>query len=457
MRAPHLLQSALERHRTGKLGEAVSLYRQILRDDPENADALHLLGVIASESGERAMAVSLIERALTLAPAMCAAWNNLGGVLFEQGRLDEAGLRCLHALRLEPRFTEAWYNLGNIRQEQRRFDEALECYGRALAIDPDHARARWNRGLLYLLLGDYEKGWEDYEWRWRNPELPTPEADYPRPVWDGSDLGGAPIFLYAEQGMGDAIQFARYVPLVQERGGKVILGCERPLARLLARIPGIQAIVTPGSAIPPFACHASLLSLPRILRTRLDTVPAHVPYLDGDDALARAWAERLAAAPGLRVGVAWRGNPAQKVNGVRSCPPSLLAGLAEVPNVSLFSLQKEPDAEGVPRGFHDLAADLTDYAETAACIASLDLVISVCTSVAHVAGALGRPLWVMLAYNADWRWLRDRKDSPWYPTARLFRQNERGDWPGVLDRVARELRHMAQADRRIGDGEQTHA
>lgn len=447
MSAPAILKSALERYRAGEREQAVALYRQVLRDDPDNADALHLLGVIASESGERATAIALIERALALSPRMAAAWNNLAGILCDEGRLDEAGLRFLHALRLEPRFTEAWYNLGNVRQQQRRFEEALECYDRALAINPDHAHTHWNRGLLHLLLGDFDKGWEDYEWRWRNPDLPTPEANYPQPEWDGANLASAPIFLYAEQGMGDAIQFARYVPLVQERGGSVILGCERPLAGLFARLPGIQAIVTPGSAIPPFACHASLLSLPRIFGTRPESVPARVPYLACDEARARAWGERLARAPGLRVGVVWSGNPAQKVNGVRSCPPALLAPLARLPGVSAFSLQKEPGAGGVPPGFHDLATDLTDYAETAACLINLDLVISVCTSIAHLAGALGRPLWVMLAYNADWRWLCEREDSPWYPTARLFRQEKRGDWPGVVEHIARELDRFARSRR----------
>ena len=320
----------------------------------------------------------------------------------------------------------------------------MECYGRALATAPDHAQAHWNRALLWLLLGDYDKGWEEYEWRWRNKELPTPAVDYPRPVWDGSPLKGEEIFLYAEQGMGDAIQFVRYVPLVQELGGRVILGCDRPIERLFSQIRDIVKIVTPQSAVTTFACHASLLSLPRIFGTRLETIPAQVPYLRPDKTLSKEWAKRLADVPGLKVGIVWRGNPAQKVNPVRSCPASLLEPLARIPGVRLFSLQKDPGEEGIPNGITDIAADLDDFTDTAAAVEQLDIVISVCTSVAHLAGALGRPLWVMLAFNADWRWLHDRDDSPWYPTARLFRQTQRGDWQGVIDRIAGELADLAR-------------
>ena len=444
MNTAELLETALERHRAGQLDEAAALYREVLQGDPDNADALHLMGVVMFEGGSRAAAIDLIQRALAIDPKKPSAYNNLASILFKEGRLDEAGRFCLEAIRMSPQFGEAWYNLGNIRQDQRRYDEALECYGRTLATTPDHAQAHWNRALLWLLLGDYDKGWEEYEWRWRNEELPTPAVDYPLPVWDGSPLGGKTIFLYAEQGMGDAIQFIRYVPLVQELGGRVILGCDRLVERLFSQIHGIGNIVTPQSAVPSFTCHASLLSLPRIFGTRLETIPARVPYLRPDETLSKEWAGRLADEPGLKVGIVWRGNPAQKVNPVRSCPAALLESLARIPGVRMFSLQKDPGEEGTPNGFKDIAADLDDFADTAAAVGQLDVVISVCTSVAPLAGALGRPLWVMLAFNADWRWLHGRDDSPWYPTARLFRQARRGDWQGVVDRVASELAVLAR-------------
>ena len=444
MNTTELLETALERHRAGQLDEAAALYREVLHREPNNADALHLMGVVMFEGGNHAAAIDLIQRALAIDPEKPSACNNLASVLFKEGRLDEAGRFCLQAVRISPQFGEAWYNLGNIRQDQGRCDEALECYDRTLATTPDHAQAHWNRALLWLLLGDYDKGWEEYEWRWRNKELLTPVVDYPQPVWDGSPLEGKTIFLYAEQGMGDAIQFVRYVPLVQELGGRVILGCDWLIERLFSQIHGVGKIVTPQSAIPSFTCHASLLSLPRIFGTRLETIPAQVPYLRPDETLSKEWAGRLADAPGLKVGVVWRGNPAQKVNPVRSCPAALLEPLARIPGVRVFSLQKDPGKEGTPNGFTDIAADLDDFADTAAAVGQLDIVISVCTSVAHLAGALGRPLWVMLAFNADWRWLHGRDDSPWYPTARLFRQRRRGDWQGVVKRIARDLADLAR-------------
>lgn len=444
MNTAKILESALERHKAGQLEEAAALYREVLDGDPENADALHLMGVIMFDSGNRAAAIDLIQRALEIDPGIPSAFNNLAGILYKEGRLDEAGRLYLQAIQISPQFGEAWYNLGNIRQNQGRYDEALECYGRTLATAPNHAPAHWNRSLLWLLLGDYEKGWEEYEWRWPNEELPTPAVDYPQPVWDGSPLEGQTIFLYSEQGLGDAIQFVRYVPLVLERGGRVILGCERPIERLFSRIQGVEKIVTPQSELPSFTCHASLLSLPRIFGTRLETIPSQVPYLRSEETLSKEWSMRLGDGPGLKVGIVWRGNPAQKVNPIRSCPVALLEPLARIPGIRLFGLQKDPGEEGIPSGVTDLADDLNDFTDTAAAVERLDIVISVCTSVAHLTGALGRPLWVMLTFNADWRWLRERDDSPWYPTARLFRQTQRGDWQGVVDRIARELAVMAQ-------------
>jgi len=444
MNTAELLKTALVRQRAGQLGEAIALYREVLNGDPDNADALHLMGVLMLEDGNCAAAIDLIQRALVLDPEKPSAFNNLAGILFKEGRLEEAGNLYLRALQISPQFDEAWYNLGNVRQDQQRYDEALECYGRTLATAPGHVQAHWNRALLWLLLGDYKNGWKEYEWRWRNKALPTPAVNYPRPVWDGSPLNGEKIFLYAEQGMGDAIQFVRYVPLVQELGGRVILGCDWPIARLFSQIPDVVKIITPQSVVSTFACHASLLSLPRIFGTRLETIPAKVPYLLPDKTLTEEWAKRLASAPGLKVGIVWRGNPAQKANPLRSCPAALLEPLARIPGVRLFSLQKEPGEEGIPNGFTDLTADLDDFVDTAAAIEQLDVVISVCTSVAHLAGALGRPLWMMLAFNADWRWLHDRDDSPWYPTAHLFRQTQRGDWQGVVDRIAGKLTDLAR-------------
>jgi hypothetical protein len=243
--------------------------------------------------------------------------------------------------------------------------------------------------------------------------------------------------------MGDAIQFARYLPMVAERGGKIILACQSELVRLFNTLPGPERVVSYGE-LPDFDCHAPLLSLPRLFGTRPDTIPAEVPYLGADAELTRIWAKRIGEAPGPKVGVVWRGNPDQRVNRARSCPPEMLRALEDVPDIHLFSLQKETGDDGVPEGFTDLGRHLDDFADTAAAIQQLDAVVSICTSVAHLAGALGCPTWIMLAFAADWRWLQEREDSPWYPSARLVRQQAPGDWAAVVKRVADALRAEAQ-------------
>ena len=458
----------------GKFEEALEKYRLAIEHAPVNALAYNNVATVLVELGRIEAAEQAYQDALELFPDDGSLHNNLGTLFKVQNRLVDAerafrkvlelnpdnpdGLRnlaatvkdlgdveegerlCLKALELNPGDAIALDTLGNIYMAQGRVDDALERYGTALNIIPDFAPIHGNRAMALLLKGDYEKGWQEYEWRWQSATYPATKRDFPEPRWDGSPLDGRTLLLHAEQGFGDTLQFVRYAGLAAERGGKVMVGCQPELVRLLETVDGVDRVVT-GEDIPAFDCHAPLMSLPGLFGTTVEAIPADIPYLYPDAGLTKAWEKRFRDAPGLKVGLVWRGNPEQAVNRVRSCPPELLAPLARVPGVSLFGLQK--DADPAPEWLTDLGGELGDFADTAAAMSQLDLVISICTATAHLAGALGRPLWIPLAFAADWRWLRDRDDSPWYPTARLFRQTERGDWQDVMARIAAALGRLA--------------
>jgi hypothetical protein len=296
-----------------------------------------------------------------------------------------------------------------------------------------------------LLLGDFDRGWEELEWRWQTPACAPWRRDFVQPLWRGEEpLAGRTILLHAEQGFGDAIQLARYAPLVAAQGARVVLEVPAPLTALCSRIAGVAAVVTRGERLPDFDCHCPLLSLPLAFRTRPATIPATIPYLSADEDRVRAWRQRLPETRMRRVGIAWAGNSSFQGDRTRSIGLARLSPLLAAPGVTFFSLQKElrdGDCDilrGNPHVMH-LGDAMEDFSDTAAIMACLDLVISSDTSVAHLAGAVGRPVWVLLQYVADWRWLLDRRDSPWYPTARLFRQPELDDWDSVIRQVRDEL------------------
>jgi hypothetical protein len=299
--------------------------------------------------------------------------------------------------------------------------------------------------MWLLQQGRLLEGWEEYEWRWQLKEFPTPKRPFQyeqsdRRRWRGEDLAGRTILLHAEQGVGDTIQFLRYVPLVAARGGKVILEIQRELRRLVQNIPGAQQVIIAGDELPDFQLHCPLMSLPLAFGTTLETIPADIPYLHADPGDVEKWRERLGDQSRMRIGLAWAGNPAHKKNAERSIDASLLAPLASVANVQYHSLLAMPLPK-LPAGLivTDHSNELHDFADTAALIANLDLVIAVDTAVAHLAGAMGKKVWTMVSYFPDWRWMDDREDSPWYPTLRLFRQKAPGDWASVIARVARAL------------------
>ena len=308
---------------------------------------------------------------------------------------------------------------------------------------------RKSLGMLLLLTGRFAEGWRELEWRWKTPwhrKHPSP-----KPVWRGENAEGKTILLHSDQGHGDTIQFLRYAPMVAARGARVALEVQPALRRLCLGLAGVAEIATPGDPTPAHDLVCPLLDLPMVFATRLDTIPAAIPYLHADPAAAENWRRRLAGRPDLKVGLVWSGNPAFVDDHRRSLDPALLAPLLAVEGVSFHSLQAGPAADGLLRvpgaeRVMMLGHEFADFADTAACIAALDLVISSCTSVPHLAGAMGKQVWLMLAFAADWRWLKARDDSPWYPTARLYRQARPGDWPGVIAGVAKALE--AEAKRR---------
>ena len=364
--------------------------------------------------------------------------------LHELKRFDDALASYDRALAVRPDYAEALSNRGNTLHELKRFDDALASYDRALAVRPDYAEAHLNKSLLQLLTGDLEAGWREYEWRWKNESLEGFKRDFPQPLWLGENgIEGKTILLHSEQGFGDTIQFCRYVPLVAVRGARVLLEVPATLQGVMASFAGVAQVISGKGQLPHIDLHCPLLSLPLAFGTRIESIPANVPYLTVPSEYARNWNFTLGTKRRPTIGLAWSGGQAHKDDHNRSISLRSLLKLLDV-NANFVSLQKDvrPDDAAVLKERSDLVHlgdKLKTFSDTAAVISNLDLVISVDTSVAHLAGALAKPVWVLLPFIPDWRWLLDREDSPWYPTARLFRQNAWGDWSGVISRVVSEL------------------
>jgi tetratricopeptide (TPR) repeat protein len=470
--------------RQQKYADAAAAYRLGLELQPNQCEALVNLGYALGEQDRLDEALACYERARALAPALPEIHHNLGNVLREKGRLDEAlasydtalGLRpdyakahinkgvalvstgalaeAVAALRrgveLKPDFAEAHNSLGTALSANGELDAAVAEYERAIQLKPDYADAQWNRSLGRLLRGDYERGWPDYEWRWRCKRT-TPLPPLTQPRWDGSPLAGRTILLYAEQGLGDTLHFVRYAPFVKTRGGRVIVQCQGALIPLLSRTGGIDELAAWGAPSPASDVWLPLMSVPAVMGTTLATIPAEIPYLFADPALVEHWRRQLAAIGGLRVGIAWQGSPRHAWDRHRSVPLAAFAPLARVPGVRLISLQKGPGAEQLQAaggssiiGFGELLDRAGAFTDTAAILKNLDLVVTVDSAIAHLAGGLGVPVWLALHHTPDWRWLLDRADSPWYPTARLFRQPSPGAWAPVFDEIAAALPALAE-------------
>jgi tetratricopeptide (TPR) repeat protein len=441
----------------GRPDEAVASFEQAIRISPRSAEAHNNLGTALMEQGRPEEATASYQQALCLKPNYAEAHNNLGNALQKLGRLEEATASLQQALRLQPDYADAHNNLGVALMEQGRLEEAVVSIQQALRLQPDYAEAHTNLAMTWLRMGNFEQGLREYEWRWRCKQAYMPPL--PQPAWDGSALTGRTILLRTEQGLGDTLHFIRYAPLVRQRGATVLVECQEALMPLLASCPGIDRLVpSPVAPTQSFDVQAPLLSLPGLFGTTLATVPADVPYLFADPKLIEQWRQELSTVGGFKIGIAWQGNPKHDRRGLGQRGTSLLqfAPLGRLAGVRLFSLQKGHGAEqlrtlGDLFPVTDLGGQLDEcsgaFMETAAVMKALDLVVTTDTSIAHLAGALGVPVWVALPFAAEWRWLRSREDSPWYPTMRLFRQTEPGNWQGVFDRMAAGVRQLiASAD-----------
>lgn len=399
-------------------------------------------GAMLHDAGRFDEALALYDDALIRQPEEPLLWNNRATTLLETARFEEAAASYRMALRLMPQLHDARIALTTCLQALGRVDEALAETEAVLVRAPDHAEAHWNRALLLLLTGDYAQGWREYEWRWQKRRFTSPLRSFPQPLWQGEALAGRTILIHAEQGFGDTLQFCRYLPLLCDREATVLFECHPPLASLMATMDQRVRVITMGSPLPPFDCHLPLLSLPLRFSTTIATIPAAFPYLTPPADRLPFWRSLLPAAGSLRIGLCWSGKPYPDPG--RSIPAELLAPLAALPHLAFFSLQIGEGNTAVPFPLTDLTMLIRDFADTAALVQQLDLVITIDTAVAHLAGALGKPAWLLLPFAPDWRWGLAGEQCPWYPMARLYRQERRGAWDGVLERVVRDLGLLPQ-------------
>ncbi len=434
----------------GRLNEAVACYHRVIDLQPHIPEAHNSLGYTLEKLGRLDAAVACFRTAIALRADYPEAHNNLGHALGQQGQLD-ASIACYRsAIDLRQSYPEAHNNLGYALQEQRRLDAAGACYRAAIGLEPDFAEAHFNLALALLAQGDSAAGWREYEWRWKLPEGIKQRQTFSRPQWRGEPATGRTLLIHAEQGFGDTLQFCRYGELAASCGLRVIMQVPQPLVRVLRGLPGVLVVAT-GEPLPAFDLHCPMLSMPLAMGTTIETIPAIASYLHADKVQVAAWRTRLGAAGAdrrPRIGLVWAGasrtgTALAAIDRRRSVSPVLLAPLLELRALDFFSLQKGGVAAPAHFGLTDFMGEMGDFADTAALIANLDLVISVDTAVAHLAAAMGKPVWLLDRFDACWRWLDGRRDSPWYPTLRVYRQPRAGDWESVLAELAQDLRDFA--------------
>ncbi|HTI17705.1 MAG TPA: tetratricopeptide repeat protein [Trinickia sp.] len=444
--------------------DALTSFEKALAAKRDFPEAWNNRGCALRDLGQPADALASCDQAIALRPEYAEAWSNRGNALSDLNRPSDAQASYERALAVSDRLADTWNNLALTFADQSRHDDALTCYERALAIAPDAPETRWNRSLCLLQMGQLETGWAEYEWRWKRRRIEATKRVFDAPLWLGeTSLEGKTILLHAEQGLGDTLQFCRYAASVAQLGARVILEVQPELMRLLTRLEGIAQLVEAGHPLPHFDCHCPLLSLPLALRTNLATIPAGTPYLFANAEDSEHFAVCINRIEGnaqtgdarpLRVGLVWAGGARphvpelRKNDARRSLAFAQIAPIVEVPGVQFFSLQKGLPAvqlaaacetHEASRRVIDWTNELNDFADTAALVDNLDLVIAVDTSTAHLAGAMNKPVWVLNRLDTCWRWMLEREDSPWYPSVRLFRQRTLGDWTSVIDAVARAL------------------
>ncbi|HEY9302598.1 MAG TPA: tetratricopeptide repeat protein, partial [Phormidium sp.] len=426
----------------GKIEEAIASYQQALALNPNYTEAHNNLGNAFEEKGNLEAAIASYQQALTFNPNYIEALNNLGNAFLAQGKTEEAIACYQKALDLNPNYVQAHYNYANALKYQDKLAEAIAQLQYTLTLDPNFAEAHKNLGISLLITGEFATGFAEYEWRWYTKEY-RKIASF-QPVWHSGDLQGKKILLLCEQGFGDNIHFIRYAPFIAQQGAHITLACYEELYRLFSTVPGIDQIVTSGTTVEYDYC-APTMSLPYLMGTTAETIPTNIPYLfppKTSPIILEAPPETY-----LKIGIVWAGNPGNTNDHNRSCSLLHFLPLLDIPGIDFYSLQKGAKAQdltalNLAQKIQDIGEKIFDFADTAAVIAQLDLVICVDTSVAHLAGAMGKPVWVLLSKVADWRWMLEREDNPWYPTLRLFRQAKLGDWYPVFQNVALELEKL---------------
>ncbi|MEE3715568.1 tetratricopeptide repeat-containing glycosyltransferase family protein [Tumidithrix elongata RA019] len=429
------------------LEAAIVHYQSALAINPNLAEANYNLGAALFKLEHLEAAIPYLERAIALKPNLAEAYSKLGAILFQQGNIEAAIAKHEQAIAVNPHLAEAYYNLGIALAAQRKIESAIAAYETAISIKPNFVEAHHNLALALLLIGDYQRGLVENEWRWQMQGRTAP--NFSQPVWDGTYLPNTTILLWAEQGFGDVIQFIRYLPLVQKRVGKVLVQSPPPLKRLLSEAyPAIEVIST-DSLLPPFDIHIPLMSLPLIFGTNLQTIPTGIPYISVSQGGKEIPQIPTNNASNLKIGIVWASSNKGdreylKFQKYKSCPLSMFLPILGLPHIALYSLQVGCDADELQEfsqesRLYDLNPLIRDFADTARFIDRMDMVISVDTAVAHLAGAMGKKGWILLPFVPDWRWLLDREDSPWYPNMRLFRQSQPGKWEDVFEEVLAAL------------------
>ncbi|MCL4229606.1 tetratricopeptide repeat-containing glycosyltransferase family protein [Candidatus Dependentiae bacterium] len=452
--AQRFIRDGRREQRGGNYEQALEKLHLALLADPYAIDSWHRCGEIALKIDRPHDAITYLEYAITIDPNHTQALFALANAYHEIGNLTKAISLYQQLYDQHPNHPVIIYNYAYVLKKHDQVSQAIPHYLKSLALKPDYAEAHFGLSLAYLTLGDFKNGWREYEWRWaayrEQPKI------FHQPVWDGSEINGKRIFVYAEQGLGDTFQFMRYLKLLKDRGAYVIFQTQKPLKTLLTLCPYIDVLITEDSEIPPFDTYCALMSLPYAFGTHLETVPAEIPYLYAREPLVNHWKEYLASDNAIKIGICWQGNASytnqalRRVVAAKSLPVTTLAPLAQVPGVHFYSLQKingEEQLAQLPQDFQVTTFDNIDeehgrFMDTAAIIKNLDLVITVDTSIAHCAAALGTPVWILLPKPADWRWMLERTDTPWYPTMRLFKQKEPGNWQRVIDDVQQALKEF---------------
>ncbi len=427
--------------------EATTCFEEAISIRPEFFQAYYNLGNSLQEGGNLEQAVSHYQSAISVYPSYTEAHNNIGIALLELGKHEEAITHYQEAISLNPDYSEANNNLGIALQEIGKHKEAIAHYQKAISLNPGYAEAHFNLSCLYLLLGNFEKGWEEYEWRLKLKSNIEHARSITQPQWDGRPLNGKTILIHAEQGLGDTIQFIRYIPMIAKAGGNIVVECDAKLSHLFSGYEDITRFIGSGDALPDFDTHASLLSLPNIFKTNLNSTPTDINYIYINDNLVESWKNKLSPLKKQKIGICWQGSVDNRKDHSRSIPLKYFSDILNIPEISFVSLQKGYGQDQIlSENYTDKIADFSSemdthkkFVDTCAIIENLDLVIGVDTATIHLAGAMGKPVWVLLPYSPDWRWMLNTNDTSWYPTMRLFRQQEPGNWAAVMDEVRIEL------------------